>query len=316
MENSHLRWAIEQLKKDGYQLQTSTPDIVQKNAWSIVYRFQTNRGFVFLKKVPPALSIESKVINILTQTFQAHVPCIIATNEKEHCFLMEDAGIPLRQFFKEKFKADIFIQTMKDYIALQINATDKIDLFFNIGVPDWRLEKLPKLYQDIIENESLLLHDGLSKDELILLKKLKPNLFSICDKLSHYEIKDTFGHADFHDKNILIDIDSLQTTVIDLGEVVITHPFFSLHNCLHMAKENFSLTNSQYQDLQIQCFKPWLECETEEHLLEILNTIQLCWSIHAVLGDFRLLNSIDLESFHTLSRQGRLAKKLRHWINQ
>jgi aminoglycoside phosphotransferase (APT) family kinase protein len=58
-------------------------------------------------------------------------------------------------------------------------------------------------------------------------------------------IKETFGHADFHDKNILINTHTNQTTLIDLGEVVITHPLFSFHNCLHRAKENFSLSNSQ-----------------------------------------------------------------------
>lgn len=316
MENSHLAWAIQELNNQKYEIISLTPEIIQKNPWSTVYRFKTNRGFIFLKKVPPALSIEPKIIDVLYKKFHAPVPFMIAANEKESCFLMKDAGIPLHQAFKENFKEDVFIQMMKDYITLQINAANKIELFLELGVPDWRLGKFPKLYNELIAEEKLLLNDRLNKSDLIILKNKSSKLIDICEQLSSYKIKDTFGHADFHDKNILIDPHSLRTTIIDLGEVVITHPFFSLHNCLHMAKENFSLSIEQYERLKRECYKPWLEFETEEHLFEMLNLIQQCWSIHAVLGEYRLLNSIDSSDYLTLSKQGRLAIKLHHWVSQ
>jgi hypothetical protein len=193
---------------------------------------------------------------------------------------------------------------------------DKIELFLDMGVPDWRLEKLPKLYRDLISHETLLLDDGLNRDELIKLKNFESKLFLLCDQLASYPIKETFGHADFHDKNILFDTHTRQITLIDLGEVVITHPFFSFQNCLHRAKENFSLSNTQHQELQLACFEPWLALDTQEHLFEILDRIQQCWPIHSALGEFRLINSVNPVAFHELRRQGRLANSLRHWINQ
>ena len=51
-----------------------------------VYRFKTNQGFVFLKKVPPALSLEPKIINILCKEFHANVPQIIARNQDNIVF--------------------------------------------------------------------------------------------------------------------------------------------------------------------------------------------------------------------------------------
>lgn len=314
MNNSHIHWAINVLHDNGHQVH-SIPDVIQDNPWSTVYRFKTNQGFFFLKKVPEALSIEPKIINILSNEFHANVPFIIAENQEQHCFLMRDAGIPLHEYFKQNFQDDILIQTMRDYIHLQIIASDNIKLFIQMGVPDWRLEKLPTLYQDLIAQENLLLDDGLGKDDLIKLKNLAPKLSSICEQLSHYKIKDTFGHADFHDKNILINTNSRKTTLIDLGEVVITHPFFSFLNCLHRAQQNFSLSNTQYQQLQLSCFEPWLALETQEHLLEILSVIQQCWPIHSVLGELRLINSVDQSASQKLRRQGRLAKNLRYWIN-
>jgi len=315
MDNDHITWAVNILSSSNYQLTSPTPEIIQNNPWSTVYRFKTNQGFIFLKKLPPALSLEPTVINILNEKFHANVPQIIAVNRDQNCFLMLDAGIQLHHYFKEKFQANVLIEFMKDYTNLQIKSLESIELFLDMGVPDWRLDKLPKLYQDLIAHEALLIEDGLSKEEIIKLKILEPKLNSICEKLSLYKIKDTFGHADFHDKNILINIHTNQTTLIDLGEVVITHPFFSFHNCLHRAKENFSLSDSQYQQLQLLCFEPWLALDTQEHLLEILAIIQQCWSIHGVLGEFRLMNSVDPIAFQKLHRQGRLAKSLRYWMN-
>lgn len=158
--------------------------------------------------------------------------------------------------------------------------------------------------------------DGITQDELIKLKESEPKLTSICEELSKFKIKDTFGHADFHDKNILIDINTKKITLIDLGEVVITHPFFSFSNCLFRASENFSLSEQQYHNLENECFKPWLVFESGENLMKILSLIRRCWSIHSVLGEFRLMNSVDASAFQVLRREGRLAKNLRYWINQ
>lgn len=312
MDSNIISWARCVLEDNGYQIQSDTPNVIQENPWSIVYRFQTSQGFVFLKRVPSKLSLEPKVINILRSEFHAIVPFVIAENHEQHCFLMKDGGIQLHQYFKQHFDMDILIQLMAAYTRLQIAAVNSTKSFFDLGVPDWRLEKLPTLYQDLINQETLLIDDGLSQDDLIKLKKLKSKLSSLCERLAAYNIKDTFGHADFHDKNILINPDTRQTTIIDLGEVVITYPFFSFHNCLHMAKVNFSLTEDQHQQLQRACLEPWFECESQGNLSDILAIINQCWSIHAALGEYRLMKSVD----EKLNRQGRLAKKFRFWLDQ
>jgi Phosphotransferase enzyme family len=316
MNNAHIQWAIEVLHDKGYQVQSNTPDVIQDNPWSVVYRFKTNQGLIFLKRVPSKLSLEPDVINLLQTEFHANVPFIIAENNEQYCFLMKDAGVQLHHYFKQHFNADILIQTMQAYTKLQIAATNKTQQFFDLGVPDWRLEKLPILYRDFINQEAILIADGLSNDDLIKLKRLESKLSSLCERLAGYKIKDTFGHADFHDKNILINPDTSQTTIIDLGEVVITHPIFSFHNCLHMIKENFSLADNQYHQLQLACFKPWLELESQKNLYSILSIINQCWSIHAVLGEYRLIKSADKTEFQKLHRHGRFLLKLRYWLDQ
>ncbi len=313
---SCIEWALNRLQGLGYSIQNATPEIILQAPWSSVYRFATQQGYCYLKKVPPALSLEVQVIDLLRQTCAAAVPKLIANNPQEHCFLMQDAGIPLREFFKQGFDAELLIGAIHDYIAVQHKSLASLPLFFNIGVPDWRLTKIPERYLELIQQEELLKNDGLTTAEIKQLSQLIPKLISLCEQLSHYDIPDTFGHSDFHDNNILIHPQTQQITLIDLGEVDIIHPFFSLLNILHRVKENCVLPDDAYQALHQQALQSWLDYAPYGHLLQAMSLIQQCWSIHAAIAEYRLLTSIDAHSFHQLLGQGRLAKKLRVWLIQ
>lgn len=312
----YIQWAIHALKSEGFEINSPTPLIIQNSPWANVSRLETHQGFVFLKKVPPKLSLELTIIKLLSEEFDAHVPHVIAYNHDEHCFLMYDAGISLNEYFKTHFYPDVLIDASQANTDLQMKIYNKISLFLDYGVSDWRLDKLPILYHDLVVDEKTLIDDGITPEELKKLRTLTPKLQSICEKLSRYHIKDTFGHSDFHDKNILVDPKTHKTTIIDLGEVSITHPFFSLLNCLHMARERFKLSDEVYYEIENASLQPWLAFETHENTLKILSLIGQCWTIHAVLGELRLLNSVDPVLSQELRKQGRLAKKLRIWINQ
>lgn len=316
MKNSHIEWAISILNDLGYAHEPIKTEIILDTAWSQVCRFQTKFGTVYLKEVPAALSLEVSVIQLLHEQFNAPVPHILAYNQELHCFLMQDAGIPLHDVFKQEFMPNLLIDAMHNYTLLQLNSADRIKLFLDIGVPDWRLEKLPKLYHQLMTEEELLIGDGLTQQELKQLKSLEGQLQFLCEQLACFKIPDTFGHADFHDKNILVNPSTHQTTLIDLGEVVITHPFFSFVNCLHRATEHLKLPIAQYKQLQKACFKNWLSIESSFHLFKIIAIINRCWTIHAVLGEYRLIKSIAATAAESLCRQGRFSSKLRIWVQQ
>jgi cyanate lyase len=108
----HIDWAVHILSELGYSLVSVIPETILQTAWSEVYRFQTKLGFVYLKKVPAALALESDVIKLLERQFQAHVPHILAASPEFHCFLMQYAGTPLHDVFKEEFLVDLLIETM------------------------------------------------------------------------------------------------------------------------------------------------------------------------------------------------------------
>jgi hypothetical protein len=314
--NNHIQWAIAVLEKLTYQQIAPDPQLIQQAPWSEVFCFSTQQGKIYLKKTPPALAIEIQVIQLLKEKFGASVPTLIADNKEAHCFLMKDAGIPLREFFKQGFNADIFIHTVEAYSNLQVMTANAIEYFLDMGIPDWRLNKLPILYQALVKQETFLHQVGLTDEEINKCQNLIPTFQFICEKLSTYPIPDTFGHGDFHDNNVLIEPKTHQTTLIDLGEVVITHPFFSLLNMLYHTQKNCGLSHQQYTQLQKQVFKPWLKLESLANLQEVMTLIQRCGLIHAMLGIHRIMQSVDHAAFQKLSHEGRLAQKLRLWLNQ
>jgi len=84
MNNSHIQWAIGVLNSKNFKLFSIIPEVIQETPWSQVYRFNTNQGYIFLKKVPEKLAIEAQIIDILYKKFHAPVPHIISKYTKIH----------------------------------------------------------------------------------------------------------------------------------------------------------------------------------------------------------------------------------------
>jgi aminoglycoside/choline kinase family phosphotransferase len=310
-----IQWAEEYLSSNGFII-TGLPEHVRTMPWSSVTRFTTSTGYIYLKQTPPALSLEPVITQILYDRFHASVPIVLATNKELHCFLMKDAGNPLRDLFKSRFQADLLCLAIKEYTFIQHAAAEHINIFLELGVPDWRLELLPSLYAELISKEDTLIADGMTTDELNTLNKLHPKFLSLCKKLSVCKLPETLDHCDFHDNNILIENNTNDITIIDLGETVITHPFFSLISCLRNARFRYSIkeTDKTYIQLQDACFKNWINFEKKNNLLSAFSLAKKLWPIYVTLGEYRLMISSHAEEFKSLDRRGRLTEGLKEFI--
>lgn len=58
-----------------------------------------------------------------------------------------------------------------------------------MGVPDWRLDKLPELYKQLLSQKDILIADGLSDIDINQLEMLLPKVYYLCKKLSEYSIR-------------------------------------------------------------------------------------------------------------------------------
>ncbi len=174
--NNHthiVKWATDYLISKGYSLH-HLPEIVVETPWSNVIRFSTSNGDIYLKQTPPSISLEPNIMQLLAAQFHANVPDVIAINADLHCFLMKDAGQTLRGSLKNKFQPDLLCRALNEFITIQRATENQIDSFLKLGVPDWRLDKFPKLYNHIIKQEEFLKADGMIDKELQILRDFAP----------------------------------------------------------------------------------------------------------------------------------------------
>src|SRR5829696_296485 len=94
-----IHWASSYLLSHNYKLISNAPETVQHTPWSYVTRFKTSDGCIYLKHTPKLIA-EVSIIQLLREKFNAPVPIVIANNTELSCFIMKDAGAPLRQLLK------------------------------------------------------------------------------------------------------------------------------------------------------------------------------------------------------------------------
>ncbi|HHF7375738.1 phosphotransferase [Legionella bozemanae] len=293
-----LKWATHYLLSKGYSLLHS-PEIMLETPWSNVIRFSTSKGYIYLKQPAPSISQESKIIQLLADKFHASVPIVIAINDKLHCFLMKDAGQSLREYLKHELQTNLLCQAIKQYTSMQRSTENHIESLLALGVPDWRLDKLSKLYDQIINQEEFLKADGMTDKELRSVHDLSPQISAEFKLLSQYNIPETIVQSDFHSNNILINPSTQKLTFIDLGEIVITHPFFSLHTFLRQGITHHGVKEQDqtYQQLQGSCCENWLDLAAKDKLLEGFLLAKKLWPIYSALVHYRIMNSLDLQAF-------------------
>lgn len=310
-----IQWACQFLSTHGYTLKSHLPDDVQNTPWSYVARFATSDGYIYLKHTPKLLALETKIIKVLHDKFHASVPNIIADNAELNCFLMNDAGRPLREILKKNFDTELLCEAINQFTALQISVADHASNFIDIGVPDWRLEKLPDLYAQLLTEKDLLIEDGLSENEIRQLEMLIPTVTSLCTDLSQFSIKQTIVQPDFNDNNTLIDESSHKITFIDLGEIVISHPFFSLLNCLQQIKKHHALTEDDDAYLRISnaCISNYSAFDSHKNVSDALTLARPLWFVYSALAGQRLINACGKSKIMAY-QHGKLIASLKEFL--
>ncbi len=294
-----IEWGHKYLLAHGYSVKNELTAIVKETPWSYVVRFVTSAGNIYLKQTPELLALEANIIKILQEQFQAPVPEIITHNLELNCFLMKDAGKPLREILKKQFDMSLLCQAIAKFITLQTAVAKNVDVLIESFVPDWRLDKIPDLFMQLLAEKDLLLEDGLSEIEIDKLKKLAINVADLCKKLADFSIKQTLVQPDFHDNNILI---KDKITLIDLGEIVISHPYFSLINCLDQIKKHHGISDKDYSYL-----KNYMQLEPNA-----LAIAQKLLPLYGALALYRLMQACDKEKFKSFQMQWRLRESLQN----
>jgi hypothetical protein len=291
-----LQWGQDYLKDKGYLIE-GEPQALRLMPWSKIYSFKTNQGQIYLKSMAREFSNEPFLLNFLLGHSFKKIPKVIAINQRDHCFLMEEAGKPLRDSLKENFSKVYICRALKAYTDIQLKSRDYIDPLLKLGVKDKRIRNLPFLYKRFLSNEDLLKDDGMEEGEVKKLKTLSLKFQSVCNELSTYAIPATLEHGDFHDNNILVQGSCV--TICDFGDTVISHPFFSIVNFLKSAEDNHCLKeNDQNFEIILTCYlNEWTFYEKEDRLREVYKLAQAIWPFMFALNLSRVRSCKEIDKF-------------------
>lgn len=315
-DNAYLEiiaWAKKILAITDHQLLNS--QIIVNTPWSSVIAIYTTDETFYLKQTPKLIALEASIIKILRDYFHAYVPVIIAYNEELNCFLMKDSGRSLRSILKNEFDTKLLCKAIEQFTLLQRSVVDHIEVFLNIGVPDWRLNKFTDLYKEVISQKNLLIAAGLSEVEITKLEMLTPKVAYLSQKLAKYPIKETMVQPDFSDNNTLIDPQSQNITIIDVGEISISHPFFSLLNCLQQLQKHYGFTKKDpvYLEIQQACLKHYINCYGIKDVMDAFEVANKLWPIYGALAIYRLIQACGEEKLG-LFHQEKLSKALKEFV--
>lgn len=316
--NTHqdiIQWGREYLLSHGYILINNSPEDVQNTPWSYVIRFTTSEGYIYLKHTPHLIALESKIFQVLHDQFHASVPEIVGYNTRLDCFLMKDAGKSLREILKRHFNADLFCKAVDQFTLMQVSVGDHVNTFIDIGVPDWRLQEFPDLFARLMTQKDLLMEDGLLEQEITKLEKLTIKVSHLCQELATYSIKETIVQPDFNDNNTLINETTQKMTIIDLGEISISHPFFSLLNGLHQMEKHYGIKQGtdEYSKILDACLKNFLSFDSRDNLLNALKLAYPLWFIYGALAGYRLVEACG-KSKMLAYQPGKWVSSLRNFL--
>ncbi|CAM2735889.1 Predicted phosphotransferase related to Ser/Thr protein kinases [Legionella steigerwaltii] len=306
-----LLWAQNYLNQQGYSIQEPFKTM-HSASWAKVYQIATTKGFFYLKQIPKAFAIEPNLLLYLRSFFPALVPEVLGTNPDLHCFLMSDRGTPLGESLAINYQIELAREALKSYVTIQTGLISQIDSLLALGVPDWRLANLPDLYLNLLDESDFLKDEGLSTHELQQLISLHPRFVTLCQQLAQYAIPETIEHSDFHENNILHQVQHL--TLIDWGESVISHPFFSLISFLMGMMRNHQINeqNGIYGVLRDSYLSHWHAFESQERLLNAFALAKRLSPIKYCLSFYRLT---QCPGWYAIERhQGRVAKVLRTFL--
>lgn len=263
--------------------------------FSRVLQIEAAGAVYYLKQTPPALFIEAAVIAACRELCGSdNVPEVVAQDKAMHCFLMRAAGeTTLRGHLAGKADLPLLAAGIKSYRNLMQHAAPHTAAFRALGVPDWRPQNLPALFDELLSRQAALRGAGLDESECAMLRRCLPAVTTWSEALAALPVKPVLTHSDFQDNNIVLDTKTRKLTIIDLGETAIEHPFFSLSGCLRRAAGRYGIdvAGPDYAALHDAAFGGWgLDAATREETLRLTEKL---WPLPAALGHLRLESASD-----------------------
>ncbi|HLJ54471.1 MAG TPA: phosphotransferase [Chthonomonadaceae bacterium] len=196
--------------------------------WATLMHAPAAGGNLWFKASGPGLAHEAAITAALARWMPDATPRVLAHDRARSWLLMPDEGATLRDRMAEGAPGLSMHLAAERYANLQRELAPRRVEMLALGVPDCRLERLPRLYEDLLEDELLLsARDGTTDPpEVAQLRSAAPWVAALCAELAAYGLPETLQHDDLHSNNVFLRGE--EPIIFDWGDSSISHPLFSL----------------------------------------------------------------------------------------
>lgn len=198
---------------------TGPLETIHVRAWSTVLRVPTADGDVWFKANAPTLRHEAELLRLLAARRPELVPEPIALDLDRGWMLLRDAGTRLLEVAAAEQALDRWLDVLPAYADLQLAVAGDVDELLEFGVPDLRLATLPERYERLVGE--------LDHDDIARFRAAIPRVRELAAELAEFRLPETIQHDDLHDRNVFVGAEGGHR-IIDWGDAVVSHPFFSL----------------------------------------------------------------------------------------
>ena len=271
--------------------------------WSTVLRVPTNEGTLFFKATAAETVYEAVLTQIVAGRYPHCMPEFVAVDTTLGWMLMRDGGEPLRASIRPTKDIAPWTPVISLFSDLQVGMAEHVSELLALGIPDWRLARLPELYARLLTDTATLRlnqPDGLTSEEFRRVQELAPRFSQICSELAAFGIPETLNHGDFHDGNVLVR--NGRVTLFDWGDGCVAHPFMSLRTFfvsieIALDLEDYSPPTPAMTALLHLYLEPWQRFASKENLLAAYDLSRCVASIVKALMWHQTVSNIKEASF-------------------
>jgi len=181
--------------------------------WATVMRVDAEPEPVWFKALGAPYAWEPAVTTLVSELSDRTL-APLATRDR--WMLLPDAGERLREVVAHERSLARWLDVLDAMAEVQLRVTPHVDTLLGLGVPDRRLEWLPKQYADFVAQHHF---DPRFIEATGLVEQLAA-------ELAGYGIPATLQHDDLHDGQVFVK--DGRHLIMDWGDSCITHPFFVL----------------------------------------------------------------------------------------
>jgi hypothetical protein len=260
-------WLRDRVVEAGYT-QTGPVELAHARLWSCMLTAPTERGPLYFKAVEPSFAFEAPLTAELARRWPAHLPPVVALDPARGWLLTAHGGQVVRDLVDGEDGIVHWERLLAQFAQMQIESAGAVERLIALGVPDRRLARMPRLYQEIVADRETLLvgrSGGLREEDWARAQALLSEVEALCAELAHCGLPAGLHHDDFGPGNALLGPGG-NYIFIDWSDCAITVPLCSLFIPLRWARYVLEYDDVALARMRDAYLEPWRAIVSSERL--------------------------------------------------